>query len=176
MKRTGADWLRYIKMYTEKGIPMMEISKKYNFDVSNLKYRVRLYELYGEKPFTDLQGERIYTKEEKLEAIQKVLSGKISSRQLSLELGHPDPKILLDWIRLFKTKGPDGIHISRGRKKYLLHEDRQRYLADKELKERNTHLEIENEILKKSLALALKKDKRLRKRYKSFTSSGIDIN
>ena len=52
----------------------------------------------------------------------------------------------------------------------MLHKDRQRFLADKELKARCKHLEDENEFLKKSLALALLKDKRLKKKYESLMS------
>ena len=52
----------------------------------------------------------------------------------------------------------------------MLHKDRQRFLADKELNARCKHLEDENEFLKKSLALALQKDKRLKKRYESLMS------
>ena len=87
-----------------------------------------------------------------------------------MELAIPHPNTVNDWVQLYKEKGEDAIQISTGRKKYMLHEDRQKYLADKELKARCKHLEDENEFLKKSLALALKKDKRLRKKYKSLMS------
>jgi len=104
------------------------------------------------------------------------LSGKKSARQVAAEVGTPDADSVGEWVRKYKEKGEEGIQISRGRKKYMLHEDRQRFLADKELKDRCKHLEDENEILKKSLALALKKDKRLRKRYKSLMSSRAESN
>jgi transposase-like protein len=144
--------------------------KKYKLDASKLKYRIKLYQIHGEVPFTDDQEKRIYTREKKLKAIQTVLSGQKSARQVGIELGAPHADTVNDWVKLYKNRGEAAIQVSRGRKKYMLHEERQAYLADKELKERCKHLEDENEFLKKSLALALKKDKRLRRRYKSLMS------
>ena len=170
MKRRSRDWLKFVKMYVDDGIPMMTIAKKYNFSVSNLKHKINLYQLHGERPFTDEQERRIYTREEKLKAIKTVLSGQKSGRQMAAEIGTPDSDTVNDWIKLYKTKGEAAIQPSKGRRCYMLHDERQRYLADKELKERCKHLEDENEFLKKSLALALKKDKQLRKRYKLLMS------
>ena len=170
MKRRPSDWLKYVKMYVNDGVPMMKLAKKYNFSVSHLKHKINVYMIHGERPFTDEQEKRIYTREEKLKAIQVVLSGEKSGRQVAAELGIPDSDTVNDWVHLYKTKGESAIQVSRGRKKYMLHEDRQKYLADKELKARCKHLEDENEFLKKSLALALRKDKRLRKKYKSLMS------
>ena len=170
MNRRPDEWLRFVKMYLEDGVPMSKIVKQFNIDLSKLKYNVKLYSLHGETPFTDEQVNRVYTREEKLKAIQTVLNGEKSARQIAFELAIPSPRIVQDWVVLFKEKGEEAIQISRGRKKYMLHEDRQRYLADKELKARCKHLEDENEFLKKSLALALPKDKRLKKKYESLVS------
>lgn len=165
-----SDWLKFVRLYIDDGVPMTDIAKKHKIDLSRLKYRVKLYLLFGEKPFTDEQEKRVYTREEKLRAIKEVLNHNKSCRQVALESGMPTPHVVEDWVNLFKAKGEEAIQVSRGRKKYMLHEDRQRYLADKELKARCKHLEDENEFLKKSLALALKKDKRLKKKYESLTS------
>lgn len=170
MKRRPSEWLKIVKMHVDDGVPMTKLAEKYNFNVSRLKHKVKVYMIHGEKPFTDEQEKRIYTREEKLRAIKIVLSGEKSGRQMAAELGTPDDQTVTEWVNIYKTRGEEGIQVSRGRKKYMLHEDRQAYLADKELKARCKHLEDENEFLKKSLALALKKDKRLRKRYKSLMS------
>ena len=170
MKRRPSDWLKIVKMYVDDGVPMAKLAEKYHFNVSHLKHKINVYQIHGDKPFTDEQAKRVYTREEKLRAIKIVLSGQKSARQMSAELGTPDAQTVGEWVHLYKTKGEAAIQVSRGRKKYMLHEDRQRYLADKELKARCKHLEDENEFLKKSLALALKKDKRLKKKYKSLMS------
>ena len=170
MNRRPSEWLKWIRIHLNQGVPATKLAEKYHFDISKFKYRLRLYELHGEGPFTDEQEKRVYTREEKLKAIQIVLSGEKSGRQVGIEMGIPHADTVNDWVHLYKEKGETAIQVSRGRKKYMLHEDRQRYLADKELKARCKHLEDENEFLKKSLALALKKDKRLRKKYKSLMS------
>ena len=176
MNRRPSDWLKWVKMYIDSGIPMTVIAGKYHLDISKLKYRVKLYQVHGEVPFTDDQEKRIYTREEKLKAIQTVLSGEKSARQVGIELGTPHADTVNDWVNLYKAKGEQAIQISRGRKKYMLHEERQAYLANKELKVKCKHLEDENEFLKKSLALALKKNKRLKKRYESLMSLRAKLN
>jgi len=164
MERKSEEWLNIIKLHINKGVPMTILAKKYGVDLSKLKYRVKLFRMHGEAPFTDEQEKRIYSREEKLKAIQQVLSGEKSGRQIALELGIPGADTVNDWVKLYKTKGPDAIQISKGRKKYLLHEERQAYLADKELRERLEYLETENDYLKKSLALASEKNKQLKKK------------
>ena len=171
MVRKPELWLKCIKLHVDHGVPMTKLAEQYNLDLSKLKYKVKVYLKFGESPFTDEQEKRIYTREEKLNAIKTILSGEKSGRQVALELAIPNPHIVQDWVALFKEKGEEAIQVSRGRKKYMLHEERQRYLADKELKARCKHLEDENEFLKKSLALALLKDKRLKRKYKSLVSS-----
>ena len=170
MNRRPSEWLKYVKLHVVDGVPMTKLAAKYRFDVSKLKYKVKVYLLHGESPFTDEQEKRVYTREEKLKAIQTVLRGEKSGRQVALELAIPNADTVNDWVKLYKDKGEEAIQVSRGRKKYMLHEERQAYLADKELKARCKHLENENEFLKKSLALALRKDKRLRKKYRSLMS------
>jgi len=176
MERRPSEWLKFIKMYVDDGVPMMDISRKYKVDVSKLKYKVKVYKLHGEAPFTDEQEKRIYTREEKLKAIKTVISGEKSGRQVAIELGIPNARIVHDWVDKFKKEGEEAIQVSRGRKKYMLHKDRQAFLADKEIKARCEHLEAENEYLKKSLALAFKKDKRLKKKYESLMNSRANIN
>lgn len=176
MVRKPSEWLKIVKEYRILNISMTRLADKHGVDLAKLKYLIKLHNVHGDKPFTDDQQDRVYSREEKLKAIEEYFSGTKSGRQIALELGSPSADIVRDWANLYKKKGPDAIQISRGRKKYLLHEERQQYLADKELKERNQHLEAENEYLKKSLAIAFKKNKRLRKKYESLTNSRADLN
>jgi len=164
MVRTKQDWLDMIHAYLDDKASITELAKKYSISADRLKYKIKLYQLHGDMPFADEQEKRVYTREEKLQAIKDVMSGHVSGRQMALDLGIPDPDTINDWIALFKAKGPDAIQISRGRKSYMLHADRQKYLADKEMKARLNHLELENAYLKKSLALSLKKNNRSKKK------------
>jgi len=176
MKNRNEKWLMIVREHLDVGVPMTKLATKHKVDLSKIKYLVKLYLLHGEEPFTDRHANRVYTRDEKLEAIKSVLSGEKSSRQIALEKAIPNPHTVQDWVKKFKTEGEDSIQLSRGRKKYMLHEDRQKYLAEKELKDRCKHLEAENEYLKKSLALAFKKDKRLKKKFESLQNSRANIN
>lgn len=140
------------------------LCKKYKTDESNVQYSIRLYERFGEEPFTDEQSNRVYTREEKLETIKRVLNGEVSCRQAALDKGMPSPHVVSDWVKLYKEKGEEAIQVSRGRKKYQLHADRQKYLANKEMQARLKYLEAENAYLKKAYSLIQKKAKRSKKK------------
>jgi len=158
MKITIELKLEMAKKYDTGQFKLMELCEIYGVGKDKIQYYYKLYKMWGEKGFVD-RGSVVYTRKEKLEAIKIVLSGEKSCRQIALEKCMPNPHVVQDWVNLYKTKGEDAIQISSGRKRYLLHEDRQRFLADKELKERLKYLEMENEYLKKSLALTSKKSK-----------------
>lgn len=99
-----------------------------------------------------------------MNAIQQVMRKEKSSRLVALELGAPNPGVVHDWVKMYKVRGEDSIQVSSGRKSYKLHEDRQKYLAAKELTERLEYLEAVNAYLKKVFALVLEKSKRLKKK------------
>lgn len=159
MKITIELKLEMAKKYDTGQFKLMELCKIYGVSKDKIQYYYKLYKMWGEKGFVD-RDKIVYTRKEKLEAIKMVLSSEKSGRQIALERYIPNPHIVQDWVRLFKTKGEDAIQVSTGRKRYLLHEDRQKFLADKELRERLKFLEMENEYLKKSLAFTSKKSKR----------------
>ena len=85
MIRRPDEWLKFVRMHVDDGVPMTHIAAKYKIDISKLKYKVKLYVMHGEWPLTDEQEKRIYTREEKLKAIQEVLTGNKSGRQVALD-------------------------------------------------------------------------------------------
>lgn len=159
MKHTNEEKLRIVKEYFDEKETVTNLVKKYGFDKTNLLYCIKLYERYGEIPFSDEQSKRVYSREEKLKAINEVKNGK-SCRVVGLEIGVPNPHTVQDWVHKFDKYGPDAIQVSRGRKSYKLHPDRQAYLANKELKERLEYLEAENAYLKKCYSLIQKKSEK----------------
>ncbi len=163
MKLTMDTKPKMIKEYLDEQVPMTKLVKKYSYDLAKLKYLVKLYQMHGEKPLLE-QDKRIYTREEKLGAIKIVMSNQKSARQLALEKGMPSPHVIQDWVEKFKKDGADSIQISRGRKGYRLHADRQKYLANKELRERLAYLEAENAYLKKAYSLIQEKSRRTKKK------------
>ncbi len=164
MKITRQERLKVVREHLDKNVPIAELTKKYQYDPGKIKYWITLFQLHGEKPFSDLYEERTYTREEKFAAIEIVMGKRKSIRQLAAEMGLPNPGVLHDWVTKFKEEGPDGIQISRGRKTYKLHADRQKYLADKELKARLVYLEAENAYLKKAYSLIQEKNKLQKKK------------
>ena len=51
MKLTIKEKLIIAKEHVDKGVPIHELAKKYNYSASNLKYYFRLYIRYGDKGF-----------------------------------------------------------------------------------------------------------------------------
>lgn len=53
-------WLNIVHEYLNEKEPMSKLCKKYSVDCGKIKYRVNLYLLYGDKPFTDEQENRVW--------------------------------------------------------------------------------------------------------------------
>jgi transposase len=163
MKLSNEEKLKMVLEHLEQGVLLYEFAKRYNYDVSNVKYFVGLYRMHGKDVFLNRGETTTYTREQKLHAIHRVNQEHISYRQLGLQLGLIDPGILRDWMNLYREKGEAAIQTTHGRKSYLKHEDRLDKIADKSLKDRLEYLEAENAYLKKLYALMQKRSKRTKK-------------
>jgi transposase len=163
MRLSNEEKLKMVLEHLDQGIPLHTLSEKYDYDVSNVKYFVGLYRMHGENVFLKRGDTTTYTREQKLQAIDRVNKEHISYRQLSLQMGLIDPGILRDWVNLYKAKGESAIQTTHARKSYLKHEDRLDRIADKTLRERLEYLEAENAYLKKLYALIQKRSKRTKK-------------
>jgi transposase-like protein len=157
MKITRRQKVIIAKKHLEEGITLKELSKEYDYCMSNIKYVVALYSAHGEDIILGKEFSREHTRETKLELIAKVLKEGKSIRSVAIEHGLMDPTILGDWIKLYKKKGESGIQTTRKRAPYKLEEEKIKEIADKELKERIKYLEAENEYLKKLHSLVLSK-------------------
>lgn len=164
MKYTIKEKLKIVKEHKEDGVPLYELAKKYDYNVSNIKYNCSLYEMHGEKAFIDYGTIRFYSREEKLKAIDRVLHSKESRRKVSLDMMLKDPKIVDDWVKKFKEQGEESIKETHSRNHYLIREDRLQTEANNKLLERLEYLEAENEYLKKSYALIQKRNQQSKKR------------
>ena len=51
MNTKPSEWLKYVKMHVGNGVPMTKLAEKYNFDVSKLKYKVKVYLMHGDFPY-----------------------------------------------------------------------------------------------------------------------------
>ena len=148
--------IKLIKEHIEDFVPIKELEKRYEIKSDHIKYMVALYRKHGESAFSD--EIKKYSREIKLKAIKRVYEGE-SQRQVAIDLGLSESTTLRDWIRIYKSKGEEGIKDSHSRSHYLLHEDRLNKIAVDSLKDRNEYLEAENEYLKKLYSLILAKKK-----------------
>lgn len=165
MKLSLEEKLRCVKLHLEKGITIERIQKEHGLAKSTLKYDCSLYLRYGEKAFKQTNdGPRTYTRKEKLEAIRKVLSGETSCRQIALDYMLTEPKIITDWVHLFKTKGEEAIQDSHSREAYKTHDQSVLAKEYKKLLQDLEETKAENDFLKKSFPLVLKRSKQLKKK------------
>ena len=164
MRLTSEEKLGMVLEHLEQGITLRELSERYRYDISSIKYFVGLYRIHGEDIFLKREELMTYERDFKLKAIKRKLSEDISLRQLALQLGLIDPALLRDWVDLYQAKGEEGIQTTHGRKPYLRHEDRLDKIASDEVKERLEYLEAENAYLKKLYALILKRGKRAKQK------------
>ncbi len=74
MKYTIKEKFKMAKGHKEKRVPLHELAKRYNYDVTNVKYVCTLYEMQGEDAFINHGKMRRYSREEKLKAIDRVLN------------------------------------------------------------------------------------------------------
>lgn len=162
MKITKEQKLKMVQEHLEEGIPLSELVKKYNYNISNVKYQCALYQRYGPEAFKN-RGIKTYTREEKLEAIKRNKAG-TSMRQIALEMGLSDASIIRDWVRMYEKKGESGIKDTNSRSHYLLHEERLNKIALDSMQDRMQYLEAENEYLKKLYSLILERSKQLKRK------------
>lgn len=98
-------------------------------------------------------GYRSYSQQVKVAAVEKFLSGTPKSAVVS-EFEISSRSLFDKWVRLYRADGPEGLALQkRGRPGKDSHPET--------LEERLAFLEMENEILKKWVALAQEEDRRL---------------
>ena len=141
-----------------KGETLPSLALKFNVNIHNIKYLIRLLNKHG---YSILRNDKnkYYSKEFKEVAINRVLIKKESLRFVAVELGLSSIGILYNWIKKYKENCYNVIEKKKGRKsktmtkikktkKILTKEDK-----IKELENKILYLEAENEYLKKLNAL-----------------------
>ena len=164
MKFTLEERLKIAKLHVDDGVPIYELSHQYDFSVSRIKYICTLYRRWGEKAFDKNTKRTTYTREAKLNAIHKVINEGISCNSLAIELMLTDPTIVKDWVRMYEEKGEEAIKDTRSREAYKHHDDKMLERNYKKLLEDLERTKAENEYLKKSYSLILKRSKRSKKK------------
>ena len=164
MKFTLSEKLKFAKMHVNDGVPLFEISNKYGIKVGNLKYCCRLYSAWGEKAFKENSEPRVYSREMKLEVIHDVISNGKTYRDKAIEMMLTNPNIVWDWIEKYKNGGEAAITDTYPREAYKHHDDKVLEKEYKKLLEDLERTKAENEYLKKSYSLILKRSKQSKKK------------
>ena len=164
MKLTLEEKLKCVKMHIFEDKPIYEISKEYGLDPARLKYAVQLYNKWGEKAFSKDQERKPYTRELKLQTIHEIETTGVSYRQKAVDLMLTDPTIIRDWMKLYRKYGESAIKDTYSREAYKHHDDKILEKNYQKLIEDLERTKAENEYLKKSYSLILKRSKPLKKK------------
>lgn len=164
MKTTLEEKLRCVHLHLYEGVPISEIEREYGLNRSTLKYCCALYLKWGDKAFKVDVKRREYPRQKKLEAIHDILTNGKSYAQKAIELMLTDPKIIGDWMEKYREGGEDAITDTHSREAYKHHNDKVLEKEYKKLLEDLERTKAENEYLKKSYSLILKRSKQPRKK------------
>ncbi|MCQ2795542.1 MAG: transposase [Bacilli bacterium] len=164
MKTTLEEKLRCVKLHLKEGLSFEEVSKTYGVDRTTLKYCCNLYQRYGDKAFKQSVGRMTYTRKDKLACIEAIISGKKSYREVALDMMLTNPKIVSDWVLIYKRKGEAAIKDTYSREAYKHHDDKVLEKEYKKLLEDLERTKAENEYLKKSFPQILARSKQSKKK------------
>jgi transposase-like protein len=86
MRLSNEEKLKLVLEHLEQGVPLHELSKRYDYHVSNVKYFVGLYRMHGKDVFLHRGETTTYTREQKLHAIHRVKKESFGIKNLRLLL------------------------------------------------------------------------------------------
>ena len=141
-----------------------EVKKHYPITKGNFYYLVRILNRYGiawlDRPH------RKWTREEKLNAIMRVLTNHETTTEVSLDLGLSSTGMLSNWIRDYQKSGYNVINrpIGRPREKTITKHNQKKIKSEekklKKLEKELLYLRAENAYLKALRELAINDQKK----------------
>ena len=157
MRWTKEDKLKMVLEYKKNGFtPTVEGCSRETMHNRILKW-AKVYDIYGENGLE--HRSRHWTYEDRINAVQRVLSGE-SYYEVAHSLGMPIETQILNWHRKYLELGWEGLKLDgRGRKRKMgnkpIKPSKSKSQAEEivELRKRLEYLEAENAYLKKLAAL-----------------------
>ena len=145
-----------IKIYErrKKGETIPSLAKNFDVQESNIKYLVDLIEKHG-YDILRKDKNRTYSKDFKLQIINRILINHESVNFVALDIGLVSPGILHNWLSKFKENGYNVVEKKKGRKSKSMTKPKKndKILSEKEkikqLEDEILYLKAENEYLKK---------------------------
>ena len=153
-----------IKIYErrKKGETIPSLAKNFDVQESNIKYLIALIEKHGYDILRNGKN-RIYSKEFKLQTINRILINNESINSVAIDIGLASNGILHNWLSKFKENEYNVVEKKKGRnpKSMTKPKKNEKVLSEKDkikqLEEENMYLKAENEYLKKLKALVQEK-------------------
>ena len=163
MRFSKEDKINMYHMY-QKGYRYSEIKGYYPIGKRNFYYLVRILNRYG-IAWLD-RSHRKWTREEKLNAIMRVLTNHETTTEVSLDLGLSSTGMLSNWIRDYQKNGYNVINrpIGRPREKTITKHNQKKIKPEekklKKLEKELLYLRAENAYLKALRELAINDQKK----------------
>ena len=152
-----------------KGETISTLVKKFNIVESKIKYLIALIKKHG-YDILRKDKNRLYSKEFKLQAINRILINHESINSVAIDIGLASDGILYNWLLKFKENGYNVVEKKKGRKPKSMTKPKKndKVLSEKDkikiLEEENTYLKAENEYLKKLRALVQERELKEKKK------------
>ena len=160
-----------IEIYERRknGETISSLAKAFNIRESNIKYLITLIEKHGNNILRKDKN-RAYSKEFKLQAINRILINHESINSVAIDIGLISAGILHNWLSKFKENGYNVVEKKKGRKPKSMTKPKKnnKVLSEKDkiklLEDEIIYLKAENEYLKKLKALVLERELKEKKK------------
>ncbi|ATV58178.1 IS3 family transposase [Fusobacterium pseudoperiodonticum] len=127
----------------KKGETIPSLAKNFDVQESNIKYLIALIEKHGYDILRNGKN-RIYSKEFKLQTINRILINNESINSVAIDIGLASNGILHNWLSKFKENGYNVVEKKKGRKPKSMTKPKKN---DKTLSEKEKIKQLEDEIL-----------------------------
>ena len=153
----------------KKGETISSLANSFYLSKSTIEYLIALIKKHGYDILRNGKN-RIYSKNFKLQTINRILINHESINFVALDIGLVSPGILHNWLSKFKKNGYNVVEKKKGRKPKSMTKLKKndKTLSEKEkikqLEEENLYLKAENEYLKKLRALVQERELKEKKK------------